>query len=67
MYLENIFTAPDIRKSLASEASKFDTVDKFFKQLMGKVHKQPNVMRTLKTTQNINENLTTQNDTLEFI
>lgn len=34
MYLENIFASGDIRRQLVSEASKFDLVDKNFKQLM---------------------------------
>lgn len=65
--MENIFTAGDIRKQLAAEASKFDHVDKQFKQLMQRVHKSPNVMRTLKMVPNLNENLITYNDTLEDI
>lgn len=67
MYLENIFTAGDIRKQLPSEASKFDYVDKQFKLLMQRVHKIPNVMRTLKQINNLNENLNTYNDTLDEI
>jgi len=35
MYLENIFKAPDIKKSLPEETKKFEGVDKFFKNLMG--------------------------------
>jgi dynein heavy chain len=37
MYLVNIFLSADIRKQLSSEASKFDTVDKFFRSHMNKV------------------------------
>ena len=67
MYLENIFTAGDIRKQLPSEAQKFDYVDKQFKALMSRVHKSPNVMRTLKLINNLNENLIQYNETLEDI
>jgi dynein heavy chain len=67
MYLENIFTAGDIRKQLSSEASKFDFVDKNFKQIMVKAHKTPNVMRLLKQLNNLNENLTVYNETLDDI
>lgn len=67
MYLENIFTAGDIRKQLPSEASKFDYVDKQFKILMQRVHKIPNVMRTLKQVNNLNENLNRDNETLDEI
>jgi dynein heavy chain len=34
-YLENIFKAPDIKKSLSEETKKFEGVSKFFLQLMG--------------------------------
>ena len=34
---------------------------------MQRVHKSPNVMRTLKVVNNLNENLITYNDTLEDI
>lgn len=34
-YLENIFKAPDIKKSLMEETKKFEGVSKFFLQLMG--------------------------------
>ena len=67
MYLENIFSAGDIRKQLAGEAAKFDFVDKQFKQIMQKVHRAPNVMGTLKKNANLNENLQQYNDTLEDI
>jgi dynein heavy chain, axonemal len=67
MYLENIFASADIRRQLNTEANRFDHVDKNFKQLMQKVNKSPNVMRTLKNNNNLNENLTTYNDTLDEI
>jgi hypothetical protein len=34
---------------------------------MARVNKSPNVMRTLKLINNLNENLTTYNDTLDDI
>ena len=43
MYLENIFAAPDIRMQLPSEMRKFNIVDKFWKNLMEKTKKRPNV------------------------
>ena len=67
MYLENIFSAGDIRRQLAPEASKFDFVDKQFKQLMQRVHKSPNVIKTLKLINNLNENLIVYNETLDEI
>ena len=67
MYLENIFTAGDIRKQLLAEASKFDYVDKNFKQLMQKVHKSQNVMKIVKNNPNLNDNLTQWNENLDDI
>jgi len=40
-YLENIFSAPDIKKQLPTEASKFETVDKFWRETMIRTHKNP--------------------------
>ena len=48
MYLENIFAAGDIRRQLAQEATKFDSVDKSFKKLMVQINRLPNVIRTIK-------------------
>ena len=42
-------------------------MDKQFKQLMQRVHKQANVMRTIKNVNNLNENLIQYNDTLDDI
>jgi len=39
MYLENIFSSPEIRKTLAKEDSLFQNVDKQFRMLMVKVNK----------------------------
>eukprot|EP00304_Pavlova_gyrans_P012708 CAMPEP_0206041750 /NCGR_PEP_ID=MMETSP1466-20131121/6142_1 /ASSEMBLY_ACC=CAM_ASM_001126 /TAXON_ID=44452 /ORGANISM="Pavlova gyrans, Strain CCMP608" /LENGTH=4121 /DNA_ID=CAMNT_0053416453 /DNA_START=38 /DNA_END=12403 /DNA_ORIENTATION=- len=44
MYLENIFGAEDIQKQLPVEASKFQKVDKFWKDQMRKTNDQPNVL-----------------------
>ena len=67
MYLENIFAGGDIRRQLQQEATKFDSVDKAFKKLMVQVNRVPNVMRTIKQNQNLNDNLTTYNETLDDI
>jgi dynein heavy chain len=67
MYLENIFAAGDIRRQLQGEAVKFDNVDKSFKKLMQQLNRLPNVMRTIKQNQNLNDNLTTYNETLDEI
>ena len=41
MYLENIFSAEDIQKQLPQETTKFQAIDKTFKELMGKANKRP--------------------------
>jgi len=44
MYLENIFNAPDIQAQLKAETVKFKNVDKFWKDHMLKVKKEPKVL-----------------------
>jgi dynein heavy chain len=44
MYLENIFSADDIREQLKDETRLFGQVDKFWKEHMNKVNKDPVVM-----------------------
>ena len=39
MYLENIISGGDIRRQLATEAAKFDQVDKSFKKLMQQLNR----------------------------
>ena len=39
MYLENIFMAPDIKKQLPTEATKFEAVNKFWRDQMMRTHK----------------------------
>ncbi len=43
MYLENIFSADDIQKQLPNEAKKFKGVDKFWRDVMLKTHKDPKI------------------------
>ena len=44
MYLENIFSAPDIQKQLPREATKFQGVDRFWRELMLRTNKNPLVL-----------------------
>jgi len=46
MYLENIFNAEDIQTQLPKETKMFQQVDKFWKDHMGRVKKQPIVQET---------------------
>ena len=45
LYLESIFSAPDIQRQLPAEAKMFMTVDKSYKEIMRKVNKVPLAMR----------------------
>ncbi|VDK35198.1 unnamed protein product [Taenia asiatica] len=49
MYLESIFSAPDIQRQLPSEAKSFMALDKSFKEVMRKVQKVPLAMRAATT------------------
>nr|XP_006813236.1 PREDICTED: dynein heavy chain 6, axonemal [Saccoglossus kowalevskii] len=60
LYLESIFSAPDIQRQLPAEAKMFATVDKSWKEIMRKVNRLPNALRAstqpglLETFQNNN-------------
>lgn len=45
LYLESIFSAPDIQRQLPAEAKMFMTVDKSYKEIMRKVNKVPLAIR----------------------
>ena len=45
LYLESIFSAPDIQRQLPAEAKMFMTVDKSWKEIMRKVYRLPNALR----------------------
>ncbi len=60
LYLESIFSAPDIQRQLPAEAKMFMTVDKSYKDIMRKVNKVAVAIRAgtqtglLETLQNNN-------------
>ena len=45
LYLESIFSAPDIQRQLPAEAKMFMQVDKSYKDIMRKVNKVPSAIR----------------------
>lgn len=46
LYLESIFSAPDIQRQLPNEAKMFIQVDKSWKEIMRQVHKLPNCIQS---------------------
>ena len=69
IYLENIFAAPDIKKQLPTESQRFESVDKFFKQLMARTNKSANALKLVRTPANANllDQLKANNDILDDI
>ncbi|XP_078448652.1 dynein axonemal heavy chain 6 [Lampetra planeri] len=45
LYLESIFSAPDIQRQLPAEAKMFMQVDKSWKDIMRKIYRLPNALR----------------------
>ena len=45
LYLESIFSAPDIQRQLPNEAKMFNQVDKAWKEILRSVHKFPNCIK----------------------
>ncbi len=68
IYLENIFSGQDIKKQLANEAARFETVDKFFRNLMQRAYKVAQPLKLLKLFKgDLLENLRRHNKTLDEI
>uniref|UniRef100_A0A9J7X309 Dynein, axonemal, heavy chain 6 n=1 Tax=Cyprinus carpio carpio TaxID=630221 RepID=A0A9J7X309_CYPCA len=50
LYLESIFSAPDIQRQLPAESKMFLQVDKSWKEIMRKVNRLPNALRAATQT-----------------
>jgi dynein heavy chain len=66
MYLESIFSAPDIQKQLPMEAKMFQDVDKAWKTIMQQTYQQPNCIKA-GTVTGRKENFKIYNNQLERI
>ncbi|KAJ7549737.1 hypothetical protein O6H91_07G065800 [Diphasiastrum complanatum] len=66
MYLESIFSAPDIQRQLPNESKAFNAVDKQFKEIMKRTHDRPNALQA-GSAHNIFETFQKSNETLEKI
>ncbi|KAI8907759.1 dynein heavy chain and region D6 of dynein motor-domain-containing protein [Powellomyces hirtus] len=66
LYLESIFSAPDIQRQLPDEARMFAQVDRSWKDTMRKVHRNPNAMKS-GTTPGLLETMQQNNILLDQI
>nr|XP_014352841.1 PREDICTED: dynein heavy chain 6, axonemal-like [Latimeria chalumnae] len=66
LYLESIFSAPDIQRQLPAEAKMFLQVDKSWKEIMRKVNRLPNALRAA-TQHGLLENFQNNNSLLDQI
>lgn len=48
MYLENIFSAPDIKTQMPAQSKDFEKCDKFIRDHVKKVHISPKILKLLK-------------------
>ena len=66
MYLESIFSAPDIQRQLPNESKAFFSVDKMFKDIMRRTRDRPNALMA-GTQPGYLEQLGKANETLERV
>ncbi|CAL7933549.1 unnamed protein product [Xylocopa violacea] len=66
LYLEAIFSAPDIQRQLPMEAKLFIEVDKFWKDLMRRTHKAPLAMPAC-TQPGLKEQIEANNEMLDEV
>lgn len=62
MYLENIFTSPDIIKQLPAESKLFQQVDKNWKEFMNRAKKVPKALEQADYEHGVNLRKFTENN-----
>eukprot|EP00924_Labyrinthula_sp_SR-Ha-C_P002719 maker-scaffold_13-snap-gene-5.1-mRNA-1 protein AED:0.01 eAED:0.01 QI:0/0/0/1/0.66/0.42/7/0/4146 len=67
IYLESIFSAPDIQRQLPVESKKFLAIDLFFKNLMKKTFDEPNTLKACTADGGLKERLKNYNEELDVI
>ena len=67
MYLESIFSAPDIQRQLPTEAKQFFAVDKQFRDIMRKTRENDNALRAGTTPGVLAESFKNANESLDRI
>lgn len=67
MYLQNIFASGDIKRHLHNESAMFDTVDKFFKNLMKKTFNRTQALRATIGIAGLLNDLKRHNGTLDQV
>ncbi|KAH0572596.1 Dynein heavy chain [Spironucleus salmonicida] len=67
LYLEPIFSSPDIVRQLPTESKLFRSVDTFWRTHMAKAHKNPNVIQICTETSKLLPNLQENHQSLEKV
>ena len=66
-YLKNIFSGPEIKRSLPEATGKFGQVDKYFQDLMKRTVRATNCLKIVKLHPNTHEQLLENNKKLEEV
>eukprot|EP00924_Labyrinthula_sp_SR-Ha-C_P016847 augustus_masked-scaffold_6-processed-gene-16.9-mRNA-1 protein AED:0.16 eAED:0.16 QI:0/0/0/1/1/1/4/0/3086 len=67
LYLEPIFSSPDICKQMPVEAKIFMKINGFFKNIMDFTSNDPKVMNVFNFSENVLDDLVTANEQLEIV